>query len=401
MRSISTLSLIAVIFLSTFVATPTAKPQLAFHPLKAYQPHNHVAPLLQSNPNNQNITHEHHISLNIPSLSAQDILFVKDQAHHFYVYRQETKNHQSTCIIGILDLETSAPECIKVHENILAHKALELECFITNQKAECNPILLMYDNATETAQELDDFIEKFCTKNRPYQSFTTPDTTRHSIWRISDDFTNEYIQNLCAHFSSVYVADGHHRLAVAKNLHKKFPLQTPYHYVLAALASSSQLELKAFHRIIKNTTLSPKEIMDIVAQNFDIIPLPLSPQTPSMLHDFALFIDNTWHQLILKHDTMNRLGITPLETLDSFIVQELIISPIQQQSSVKIAYIGGINTYAELEQNCTHPSDIILALAAVPIKQFIDIVDEGFLMPPKSTWFEPKLPPGVVVYSLM
>ena len=170
---------------------------------------------------------------------------------------------------------------------------------------------------------------------------------------------------------------------------------------MAALASSSQLELKAFHRIIKNTTLSHEEIVDIIAQNFDITPLTPTPQTPSLPHDFALFMHNTWYHLTLKRDSIKTLATMPLESLDSFIIQKLIINPIQQQSMVKIAYIGGINTYAELEKNCTHPSDIILALAPVPIKQFIDIVDEGFLMPPKSTWFEPKLPPGLVVYSLM
>jgi uncharacterized protein (DUF1015 family) len=257
---------------------------------------------------------------------------------------------------------------------------------------------------------LDNLIHEI-TKGTPEYDFVTDDGIGHTFWVIKDDTIIKKITDLFGKIRYTYVADGHHRTAAAalvgkerRDENKNHTGKEEYNYFLAVHFPDSQLAIMDYNRVVKDLNgLSPADFIKRLSEKFDVTEVGTTAYRPSKLHEFSMYIDGSWYKLNAKPGTYN--DSDPIGILDVTILSEQILNPILSikdlRTDKRIEFVGGLRGLGELEKRVNSGEmKVAFALFPVTMKQLIDIADSGKIMPPKTTWFEPKLRSGLVLHSL-
>ena len=331
---------------------------------------------------------------------------VQDEKENYYVYAQTMngRTQYGLCVGAYVDDYMTGK--IKKHELTRRDKEEDRMKHVRVNNANVEPVFFAYPHNDEI-----DAIVAEVVKGEPEYNFVAPDGFGHHFWVIEDEATIARITELFAQMPSMYIADGHHRSAAAALVGNEKRLQNPnhkgdeeYNYFLAVCFPDNQLNIIDYNRVVKDLNgLSDEEFLAKLSDNFEVEKIGAEIYKPAKLHNFSLYLSGNWYSLTAKVGTYN--DNDPIGVLDVTISSNLILDEIlgikDLRSDKRIDFVGGIRGLGELKQRVdSGEMRVALALYPVSMKQLIDIADSGNIMPPKTTWFEPKLRSGLIIHSL-
>ena len=331
---------------------------------------------------------------------------VQDEKENYYVYAQTMngRTQYGLCVGAYVDDYMTGK--IKKHELTRRDKEEDRMKHVRVNNANVEPVFFAYPHNDEI-----DAIVAEVVKGEPEYNFVAPDGFGHHFWVIEDEATIARITELFAQMPSMYIADGHHRSAAAALVGNEKRLQNPnhkgdeeYNYFLAVCFPDNQLNIIDYNRVVKDLNgLSDEEFLAKLSENFEVEKIGAEIYKPAKLHNFSLYLSGNWYSLTAKVGTYN--DNDPIGVLDVTISSNLILDEIlgikDLRSDKRIDFVGGIRGLGELKQRVdSGEMRVALALYPVSMKQLIDIADSGNIMPPKTTWFEPKLRSGLIIHSL-
>ena len=331
---------------------------------------------------------------------------VQDEKENYYVYAQTMngRTQYGLCVGAYVDDYMTGK--IKKHELTRRDKEEDRMKHVRVNNANVEPVFFAYPHNDEI-----DAIVAEVVKGEPEYNFVAPDGFGHHFWVIEDEATIARITELFAQMPAMYIADGHHRSAAAALVGNEKRLQNPnhkgdeeYNYFLAVCFPDNQLNIIDYNRVVKDLNgLSDEEFLSKLSENFEVEKIGAEIYKPTKLHNFSLYLSGNWYSLTAKVGTYN--DNDPIGVLDVTISSNLILDEIlgikDLRSDKRIDFVGGIRGLGELKQRVdSGEMRVALALYPVSMKQLIDIADSGNIMPPKTTWFEPKLRSGLIIHSL-
>ena len=331
---------------------------------------------------------------------------IQDEEEHYYVYAQTMNGRTQYGIAMCCHFEDYLSGAIKKHELTRVDKEEDRMIHVRNQKANIEPVFFTYPDDAE----INAIVEAVVRDNKPDYDFTATDGFGHHFWVIRDAATNRRITELFAAIPALYVADGHHRTAAAARVGQECMRNNPTHngeeeycYFLAVTFPASQLKIIDYNRVVRDLNgLSEEELLEALKTSFDVENKGKDIYTPSSLHNFAMYLGGEWYSLTAKAGTYD--DSDPIGVLDVTILSNLVLDKVlgiaDLRTSKRIDFVGGIRGLGELQQRVdSSEMKVAFALYPVSMQQLIDIADTGNIMPPKTTWFEPKLRSGVVIHS--
>ena len=331
---------------------------------------------------------------------------VQDDKEHYYIYAQTMNGRTQYGIVLAANVEDYMTGKIKKHELTRRDKEEDRMKHVGINNANIEPVFFAFpDNKV-----LDEVI-KTVTKEKPEYDFVAEDGFGHHFWVISDEKMIKEITEEFAKIPYLYIADGHHRTAAAALVGNEKAKANPnhtgneeYNYFLAVAFPASHLKIIDYNRVVKDLNgLTPSQFLDKVREHFDVEEKGTEIYAPAKLHNFSLYLDGKWYSLTAKAGTYN--DNDPIGVLDVTISSDLILRDIlgiqDLRSDKRIDFVGGIRGLGELKRRVdSGEMKMALALYPVSMKQLMDIADSGNIMPPKTTWFEPKLRSGLVIHKL-
>jgi uncharacterized protein (DUF1015 family) len=331
----------------------------------------------------------------------------KDNEDKLYIYAQTMWGKTQYGIVGCASGEDYINNVIKKHELTRPDKEEDRMKHVRITNANMEPVFFSYP----ANKALDSMIMDFAKNNEPEYDFTADDGVGHHFWVISD---KEMINSIIAYFKempAVYVADGHHRTAAAALVGKEKREANPnhtgneeYNFFLAVHFPDNQLTIIDYNRVVKDLNgLSEAEFIEKLKESFDVEDMGTDEYKPAALHEFSMYINGHWYKLTAKENTYD--DNDPIGVLDVTILTNEVLNPLlgieNLRTSKRIDFVGGIRGLGELKKRVdSGEMKVAFALYPVSMKQLIDIADNGMIMPPKTTWFEPKLRSGLVVHEL-
>ena len=332
---------------------------------------------------------------------------VQDEKEQYYVYAQTMNGRTQYGLVVCAYVDDYMKGNIKKHELTRRDKEEDRMKHVRINNANIEPVFFAYpDNA-----ELDALVKKYTAQTPVYDFVAAHDGFGHQFWIIDNEADMARITELFAAMPSLYIADGHHRSAAAALVGAEKAQQNPnhtgkeeYNYFMAVCFPADQLTIIDYNRVVKDLNgLTDEEFLAKVAENFVVEEKGEAIYKPGQLHNFALYLSGKWYSLTAKQGTYN--DNDPIGVLDVTISSNLILDEIlgikDLRSDKRIDFVGGIRGLGELKQRVdSGEMRVALALYPVSMKQLIDIADTGNIMPPKTTWFEPKLRSGLVIHSL-
>lgn len=332
---------------------------------------------------------------------------VQDTKENYYVYAQTMNNHTQYGLVVCAAVEDYMTEKIKKHELTRRDKEEDRMKHVRVNNANIEPVFFAYPQRNDL-----DAIVSEVVKAEPEYSFVADlDGFGHQFWLITEPKKIEQITAIFAQIPYLYIADGHHRSAAAALVGNEKRLQNPnhkgneeYNYFLAVCFPDNQLNIIDYNRVVKDLNgLTKEEFLAKLATDFIVVEKGKQIYKPNKLHNFALYIEGVWYSLTAKEGTYN--DNDPIGVLDVTISSNLILDKIlgitDLRSDKRIDFVGGIRGLGELQSRVdSGEMKVALALYPVSMKQLIDIADSGNIMPPKTTWFEPKLRSGLVIHEL-
>ena len=330
-----------------------------------------------------------------------DGTFITDTDRCYYIYELTMDGRSQTGIVACASIDDYQNNVIKKHENTRADKELDRITHVDTCSAQTGPIFLAY----RANQVIDKEVDRVKQSPSIY-NFVSDDGIRHQVWKIADKAAVENIKNAFEKIDSIYIADGHHRAASAVKVGLKRRKNNPdytgeeeFNYFLSVLFPDEQLMILPYNRVVKDLNGYTKEqFMEKIAQNFDITESD-GQVMPDNKGTFGMYITGKWYILTAKKEILSE---DPVDGLDVAILQNNLLEPVlgihDPKTDSRIDFVGGIRGLDELEKRCNE--DCVLAFSMYPtsIKELFDVADAGKLMPPKSTWFEPKLRSGLFIH---
>jgi uncharacterized protein (DUF1015 family) len=332
-------------------------------------------------------------------------VFFQDERDCLYIYRLTMDGRSQSGIVAAASIDDYFNNVIKKHELTRPDKEEDRKRHVLVSEMNAEPVFFAYP----ARDALDRIIAKI-TVSKPEYDFNAEDGIRHELWVVND----ENVDRIIAEFKKIpatYVADGHHRTAAAalvgKDLREEHPNYTgdeSFNYFLAVHFPDNQLTIFDYNRVVKDLNgLSTEEFLNKLKKSFDVEFIGEKQYKPGKLHDFGMYLGGAWYKLSAKAGTYN--DHDPIGVLDVTILSKQILEPILNivdlRTDKRIDFVGGIRGLGELEKRVNSGQmKVAFALYPVSMKQLIDIADSGEIMPPKTTWFEPKLRSGLVVHSL-
>ena len=331
---------------------------------------------------------------------------MQDEQEHYYIYAQTMNGRTQYGIAMCCHFEDYLSGAIKKHELTRPDKEEDRMIHVRNQKANIEPVFFTYPDDAE----INAIVESIVKENEADYDFTAADGFGHHFWVVRDAATNKRITELFANIPALYVADGHHRTAAAARVGQECMAKNPAHkgdeeycYFLAVTFPASQLRIIDYNRVVRDLNgLSERELLDALKVSFEVENKGKEIYTPSSLHNFAMYLGGEWYSLTAKAGTYD--DADPIGVLDVTVLSNLVLDKIlgitDLRTSKRIDFVGGIRGLGELQQRVdSGEMKVAFALYPVSMQQLIDIADTGNIMPPKTTWFEPKLRSGVVIHS--
>ena len=332
---------------------------------------------------------------------------VQDSKENYYVYAQTMNGKTQYGLVVCAAVEDYMTGNIKKHELTRRDKEEDRMKHVRVNNANIEPVFFAYPHQ----DELDAIVANVTAKPAEYD-FVAPDGFGHHFWVIDDEATIARMTELFAAIPSMYSAEGHHRSAAAALVGDEKRRQNPnhqgdeeYNYFLAVCFPDNQLNIIDYNRVVKDLNgLSDEEFLKALEANFDVKEMGTEIFKPNALHNFSLYLSGKWYSLTAKAGTYN--DNDPIGVLDVTISSNLILDEIlgikDLRSDKRIDFVGGIRGLGELKKRVdSGEMKVALALYPVSMKQLIDIADTGNIMPPKTTWFEPKLRSGLVIHKLV
>jgi len=333
---------------------------------------------------------------------------VQDEVEKYYVYAQTMNGKTQYGLVVCACVDDYLKENIKKHELTRRDKEEDRMKHVRANNANIEPVFFAYPHQSEL-----DAIVTETVKKAPVYDFVAPDDGfGHHFWVIDDAKTIARITELFAAIPSLYIADGHHRSAAAALVGDEKRRQNPnhtggeeYNYFMAVCFPDNQLNIIDYNRLVKDlNNMTDEEFLAKLSENFDVELKGREVYKPNKLHNFALFLSGNWYSLTAKPGTYN--DNDPIGVLDVTISSNLILDEVlgikDLRSDKRIDFVGGIRGLAALQKRVdSGEMRVALALYPVSMKQLIDIADSGNIMPPKTTWFEPKLRSGLVIHELI
>jgi uncharacterized protein (DUF1015 family) len=336
---------------------------------------------------------------NLKRFIAEGTLYHEDKPC-LYVYQQQMGDHQQAGIVALCSAREYENDLIKKHEYTRKDKEDDRTRHVTEQGANAEPVFLTY-RAVPYIDRVVDIVRK----GQPDYDIVTPDGIGHAVWTIRDEVV---IGELVTFFNGVpalYIADGHHRTAAAIRYAQARRAATaeptgeePFETFMAVVFPHNQLKIMDYNRVVKDLNgLTPEQFLTQVGEQFDIAPAA-QPQ-PEKVGSFGMFFQGNWRRLTAKLGSFPTSD--PVKSLDVSILQDNLLAPIlgiqDPRTDTRIDFVGGIRGMAELEKRVNDGAAVAFAMFPTGLVQLMAVADTGQIMPPKSTWFEPKLRSGLLV----
>ena len=350
---------------------------------------------------------------NLNSLITNGIM-QKSILYNFYIYRQIMNGRSQTGLVGCASIDDYLNNIIKKHELTRADKEQDRIRHVDTCNANTGPIFLTY----KKADKVKEIIAKWQDENEPEYDFVS-DGVRQTVWVIDDSDTNIEIIEEFDKIDSLYIADGHHRCASAVKVGLKrreeylsstddvdedFIHEKEFNYFLAVCFPCDELEIMDYNRLIRDTNgYTANQILTLISENFEFECVKSStPYKPTDKHTFGMYLDGRWYKLTAKEGTFDKND--PVAQLDVSILQNNLISKVfgitDPRTDKRIDFVGGIRGLEELERRASNDMKIAFSMYPTTLEDLTDIADAGMIMPPKSTWFEPKLLSGLFIHEL-
>jgi len=330
--------------------------------------------------------------------------FIQDNTPCYYVYELTYKGRSQTGLVGCSAVDDYLGNIIKKHENTRTDKENDRICHIDTCEAQTGPIFL----ACRRNEQISDILA-IVKRSAPMYDFISDDGNIHRVWRIDDIAQMSELYHELSEISSVYIADGHHRAASAVKVALKRREENPdyngdeeFNYFLSVLFPENELNILPYNRVVYDLNgYTESEFLDALSKNFDFMDCNRD-YAPKRHHEFGMYLNRKWYVLIPR-ETL--ISTDPVAGLDVSILQDNVLSPLlgikDPKLDNRIAFVGGIRGLRALETAVDEqPLAVAFSMYPTAMKELFDVSDAGRLMPPKSTWFEPKLRSGLFIHKM-
>lgn len=333
-----------------------------------------------------------------------DGTFIQDEVPCYYVYQLTMDGRSQTGIVACSSVDDYVSQVIKKHENTREEKELDRIRHVDTTNAHTGPIFLAY----RAVEELDRLVGQVCA-GRPIYNFTTPDNVEHKVWKIAAPGLVDRIEKAFQKVPATYIADGHHRAASAvkvglkrRDEHPDYTGEEPFNFFLSVLFPDEQLMIMPYNRVVKDLNgLSKEAFLDKIGASFIVKEEGNIPYEPDEKGRFGMYLEGRWYSLEAKPELLSK---DPVKGLDVSILQDALLGPVlgieDPRTDERIDFIGGIRGLKELERRVAGDMTVAFSMYPTSIQELLDVADAGLLMPPKSTWFEPKLRSGIFIHKL-
>ncbi|MDG5800098.1 DUF1015 family protein [Marinilabiliaceae bacterium ANBcel2] len=332
----------------------------------------------------------------------------KDDEPRFYIYAQTMEGRTQYGIVGSASCDDYFNGVIKEHELTRPDKEEDRMVHIRTNNANLEPVFFSYSSVPE----IDEVVENVVTNQNPEYDFVSEDGFGHHFWVIWDKVANKRIEQLFKNkVECTYVADGHHRTAAAARIGQERKKANPkhtgdeeYNYFMAVHFPDDQLSIIDYNRLVKDLNgLDTNDFLIALGKYFEVTNVGADIYKPSSLHEFGMYLSGSWYKLVARKGTYN--DSDPIDSLDVTVLSKYVLDRLLDikdlRRSDRIDFVGGIRGLNELQQRVdSGEMKVAFALYPVSMQQLIDIADSGNIMPPKTTWFEPKLRSGLVIHDL-
>jgi uncharacterized protein (DUF1015 family) len=335
-----------------------------------------------------------------------DGIFLQDEKPSLYIYRQTMGPNTQTGIVGCVSIDDYINDVIKKHEFTREEKEQDRIRHFDVCNANTEPVFLTH----RVDEELDALVKQYADGNEPEFQITTGDGVGHGFWVIRDNGLMDKIVDIYNRIPALYIADGHHRSASACKVGLKRRMENPgytgdeeFNFFMAVIFPDRDLHIFDYNRVVRDLNgLSEEEFLDAVGNaGFTVQNVGKEIYKPAQKHTFGMFLAGDWYQLTAKPEIV---ADHPIDGLDVAILQNRLLAPIlgiaDPRTDKRIDFVGGIRGLSELERRVSKDMQVAFALYPVTIADLLHVSDSGMVMPPKSTWFEPKLGSGLFIHQL-
>lgn len=331
-------------------------------------------------------------------------VYVTDAGEHYYLYGLTMDGRSQTGIVACSSIDDYVNGVVKKHENTREDKELDRIRHVDTVNAQTGPIFLTY----RQNEILKAIVAEEKAKPVLYD-FVSDDGIRHRVWKIDDPAQTVAIEAAFAAIPATYIADGHHRAASAVKVGLKrraenpgYTGEEPFNYFLSVLFPDEELMILPYNRVVKDLNgMNREQFFEAVKGKFELEEIGKEPYAPAEKGTFGMYLDNTWYALKVLPQYRSA---DPVKGLDVSILQDQLLGPVlgigDPRTDKRIDFIGGIRGLKELERRVREDMEIAFSMYPTSIEELLAVADAGLLMPPKSTWFEPKLRSGLFIHKL-
>ena len=333
-----------------------------------------------------------------------DGTFLQDDVPCYYIYRLTMDGRSQTGIVALSSVDDYLNQVVKKHENTREDKEIDRIRHVDTVNAHTGPIFLAY----RKQEEIDRIVIQVCT-GTPLYDFVSEDGVGHTVWKIAAPGLVSRIRKAFGTVPATYIADGHHRAASAVKVGLKrrqenpgWTGEEPFNYFLSVLFPDEQLRILPYNRVVKDLNgLTKEEFLQRISKDFEVREIGEKAYAPAGKGEFGMYLEGTWYQLTAGEAVRSQ---DPVKGLDVSILQDALLGPVlgigDPRTDKRIDFIGGIRGLKELERRVNEDMAVAFSMYPTSIQELLDVADAGLLMPPKSTWFEPKLRSGLFIHTL-
>lgn len=330
--------------------------------------------------------------------------FIKDEVPCYYIYELTMNGRAQTGIVACASIDDYEQAIIKKHENTRADKEIDRITHVDTCNAQTGPIFLAY-RANEVIKE----VIAHTKQQTPINDFTSDDGIIHRVWVLSQESACKKIQEAFTGIQEIYIADGHHRAASAVKVGLKRRSEKPdydgteeFNYFLSVLFPDEELFIMDYNRVVKDLNgLTKDAFIEKLSKVFEVREIGKTPLKPEKKGVIGMFLDKSWYELSIKEEYFSK---DPVKGLDVSILQDAFLEPVlgilDPKTDARIDFVGGIRGLEELERRVSEDCEVAFAMYPTAIEELFAVADANLLMPPKSTWFEPKLRSGLFIHEI-
>lgn len=335
-----------------------------------------------------------------------DGVYVSDPDHAYYIYRLTMDGRAQTGIVACASVDDYLDNVIKKHENTREEKEQDRIRHVDTLSAQTGPIFLAY----RSKEEINEVVASVMEKEAPLYDFTAVDGISHTVWKVSEADQVKTIQDTFAGIDNIYIADGHHRAASAVKVGIKRRQEHPgydgteeFNYFLSVLFPDDQLMIMDYNRVVRDLNgLSTEDFLKKTEEIFTVSELGDKAQSPQRKGQFTMYLEGKWYLLEASPEMLGESDA--VKSLDVSLLQEYLLEPVlgihDPRTDDRIDFVGGIRGLEELERRAGTDMKVAFAMYPTSIAELFAVADAGLLMPPKSTWFEPKLRSGLFIHEI-